>query len=120
MTFGEVLQDATHNVEGLVAAALVGLDGIGVETVLAEGVEGVNAEELEVELATLVSGVNRTLKNLSAGKAKEVIVEGDNLSYFISMVDGNYFVAYVLQGNANLGRARFEVRRATQRIRENF
>jgi len=120
MTFSEVLTDATRNVEGVLAVALVGLDGIGVETVLAEGVEGINAEEVEVELAGLVGSINKTLSTLAGGKTKEFLLEADNSAYLLSLVDPNYFVAFVLEAGANLGRARFEARRTSQRLRDSF
>ncbi len=120
MTFGEVLEDTARSVEGLVAVGLVGLDGIGVEMLLADGVEGVDHEEVEVELAGMVSSLNRSLNAMSAGKTRELILEADNLCYLLSMVDPNYFLAFIMSAGTNLGRARFEMRRTAQRIRETF
>ncbi|NWJ47487.1 MAG: hypothetical protein HXX08_16630 [Chloroflexi bacterium] len=120
MTFQEILAEAIQNVDGIIAASLVGLDGIGVDTILAEGVEGIDSVEVEVEIAGLVSNINRTLGVLKAGKAREIILSADNLSYLISSVDADHLLVFVLTTGGNLGRARLEVRRATQRLNENF
>ncbi len=120
MSFSDVLKETAQGVEGLIAVGLVGLDGIGVETVLAEGVEGVDPEQVEVELAGLIGSVNRSLKALSAGKAKELILDTDTVSYLVSMVDNNYFLAFVMSAGGNLGRTRFELRRAAQSLQETF
>ncbi len=119
MTFTDILTDATRNVEGIVAAGLVGVDGIGVETVSVNGDE-FDAEAAEVELAGLVGNVNRAAKALAAGNLKDVIVEAENQSYLISLVDKDYFLVLMLGPGANLGRARFEVKRVTQRLRDSL
>ena len=119
MTFTEILTEATRNVEGIVAAGLVGVDGIGVESVSANGDE-FDVEATEVELAGLVGNVNRAALALSAGNIKDVILEAENHSYLISLVDKNYFLVLTLGPGANLGRARFEVKRVTQRLRDNL
>ena len=119
MTFTDILTEATRNVEGIVAAGLVGVDGIGVETVSANGDE-FDAEATEVELAGLVGNVNRAAKALSAGSIRDLIVEAEKQSYLISLIDQDYFLVITLGPGANLGRARFEVKRIAQRLRENL
>lgn len=119
MTFSEILSDAAGNVEGAMAVGLVGVDGIGVETIVTNGYE-INTEETEVELAGLVSSVNRSAKALSSGAIKDLIVEGEERSYLITLLDKNYFLAVMLGPQANLGRARFEVKRVAQRLREHI
>lgn len=118
MTFGEVLTEAINSVDGIIAACLVGLDGIGVEMVLQEGVEGFDREEVEVELSGMVSSINRSLNTLTAGRFKELMLETSNLSYLITLLDSDYFLAFILSAEANLGRARYELRRTSQRLRE--
>jgi predicted regulator of Ras-like GTPase activity (Roadblock/LC7/MglB family) len=119
MTFTEILTEATRNVEGIVAAGLVGVDGIGVETGSANG-DLIDVESIEIELAGLVGNVNRAASALSAGAIRDVIVEAENQSYLISLIDKNYFLVLTLGPGANLGRARFEVKRVGQRLRDNI
>jgi predicted regulator of Ras-like GTPase activity (Roadblock/LC7/MglB family) len=119
MTFTEILTEATRNVEGIVAAGLVGVDGIGVETVSANG-DLIDVESIEIELAGLVGNVNRAASALSAGAIRDVIVEAENQSYLISLIDKNYFLVLTLGPGANLGRARFEVKRVGQRLRDSI
>ena len=119
MTFSEILTDAANNVEGALAVGLVGVDGIGVETVTTNGHE-MDTEATEVELAGLVGNVSRTAQALSAGSIKDMFVEAENHSYLITLLDKEYFLVVTLGPQANLGRARFEVRRVTQRLRDSL
>ncbi len=119
MTFTEILTDAANTVEGALAVGLVGVDGIGVETVIANGAE-LDTEAVEVELAGLVGNVTRTAQALKAGAIKDMYVEAENHSYLITLIEEGYFLMLLLGPIANLGRARFEVKRIGQRLRENF
>ncbi len=119
MTFTEILTEAANNVEGAMAVGLIGIDGIGVETVVADGNE-IDTEAVEVELAGLVSTVNRTALALSAGSIKDLIVEAEKQSYLITLIDKDYFLVVTMGPQANLGRARFEVKRVSQRLRDNL
>lgn len=119
MTFSEILAGAANSVEGALAVGLVGVDGIGVETVVTDGAE-LDAEALEVELAGLVGTVNRTSQSLSSGQIKDLFIEAENCSYLITLLDKDYFLMVLLGPQANLGRARFEVKRVSQRLRDSL
>ncbi|HEX2910235.1 MAG TPA: roadblock/LC7 domain-containing protein [Chloroflexia bacterium] len=119
MTFTEILNDAANNVEGAMAVGLVGVDGIGVETVVSDGID-LDTESVEVELAGLVGNVSRTAQALSAGQVRDMFVEAEKQSYLISFLDSDYFLVVMLGPQANLGRARFEARRISQRLRDNL
>ena len=119
MTFTEILTDAAKNIEGVIAVGLVGVDGMGVETVVANGYE-LDTEALEVELAGLVGNVARATQTLSAGFLKDMFIETENRGYLISFLDNAYFLMVLLGPLANLGRARFEVKRVSNRLRETL
>ncbi len=119
MTFQEILTDAANSVEGAMAVGLIGVDGIGVETVVSDG-HVLDTEATEVELAGLVGSVSRAATALRAGSVHDLFVEAENQSYLITFLDSDYFLAVMLGPKANLGRARFEVKRVSQRLRENL
>lgn len=119
MTFTEILSDAANQIEGAQVLALAGIDGLGVETVVIEGGE-YDTEAVEVEIAGLVNNVSRTAQALSSGQVKEFYVETENQTFLISILDNNYFLAIILGAQANLGRARLEARRVSQKLRENL
>ncbi len=119
MTFTEILTDAANSVEGAMAVGLIGVDGIGVETIVTNGYE-LDTEMLEVELAGLVGNVSRAAQALSAGPVKDLFVEAETRSYLVTLLDNDYFLMVLLGPLANLGRARFEVKRVSQRLRENL
>ena len=119
MTFTEILTDAANNVEGALAVGLIGVDGIGVETVVTNGHE-LDIEATEVEMAGLVGSVNRIAQTLEAGAIKDLIVEAEKQSYLITLLDQDYFLVVTLGPQANLGRARFEVKRISQRLRDSL
>lgn len=119
MTFNEILNDAANSVEGAMVVGLIGVDGIGVETVINNGYE-LDSEAVEVELAGLVGSVSRATQALAGGPVKDLFVEAENQSYVISLLDRNYFLVVMLGPDANLGRARFETKRVSQRLRDNL
>jgi predicted regulator of Ras-like GTPase activity (Roadblock/LC7/MglB family) len=119
MTFTEILTDAANQIEGAQVVALAGIDGLGVETVVKDGGE-YDTEAVEVEIAGLVSNVSRTAQALSSGNIKEFYVEAESQSYLVHLLDDSYFLAIILGGQANLGRARFEARRASQKLKDNL
>ena len=115
MSFSDILAEATRSVEGAVAVGLVGVDGMGVETVTSDSHE-FDKEMAEVELAGLLGNISRTAKTLSAGKIKDIFVEADNQSYLLSPVDSDYFLLVALEPGANLGRARYEVKKVVSKL----
>jgi predicted regulator of Ras-like GTPase activity (Roadblock/LC7/MglB family) len=119
MTFTEILTDAANQIEGAQVVVLAGIDGLGVETVVTEGGE-YDTEAVEVEIAGLVSNISRTAQALSSGPVKEFYVEAERQTYLVSLLDSDYFLAVILGPQANLGRARFETRRVSQKLRANF
>lgn len=118
MSFTDILSEATRSVEGAVAVGLVGLDGLGVETVTSDS-HDFDKEMAEVELAGLLGNINRTAKNLAAGKVKDIFLEADQQSYLLSPVDADYFLLVALEPGANLGRARYEVKKVVQKLQDN-
>ncbi len=119
MTFTEILTDAANQIEGALVVGLAGIDGLGVETVVKEGNE-FDTEAVEVEIAGLVSNISRTAQALSSGAIKEFYVETEKQSYLVHILDQDYFLVVILGTQANLGRARFEARRVSQKLRENL
>ncbi len=115
MSFSDILAEATRNVEGAVAVGLVGIDGMGVETITADS-HDFDYEMAEVELAGLLGSISRTAKTLAAGKIKDIIVEADKQSYLLSLVDADYFLLVALEPGANLGRARYEVKKVVNKL----
>jgi predicted regulator of Ras-like GTPase activity (Roadblock/LC7/MglB family) len=115
MSFSDVLAEATHSVEGAIAIGLVGIDGMGVETYTSDSHE-FDVERAEVELAGLMGNISRTAKTLEAGKIKDIFVEADSQSYLLSIVDPNYFLLVALEPGANLGRARYEIKKVVQKL----
>lgn len=115
MSFSDILAEATQTVEGAVAIGLVGVDGMGVETVTAD-TDNFDSEVAEVELAGLLGNINRTAKTLAAGNVKDIIVEADKQTYLLTLVDPEYFLLVALAPGANLGRARYEVKKVVQKL----
>ena len=119
MTFTEILTDAANQIEGALVVGLAGLDGLGVETVVNNG-NNFDTEAVEVEIAGLVSNISRTAEALSSGSVKEFYLATENQSYLVHILDQDYFLVVILGGQANLGRARFEARRVSQKLRETL
>ncbi|MDB5079223.1 MAG: Roadblock/LC7 family protein [Chloroflexi bacterium] len=119
MTFTEILLDAANQIEGALVVGLAGIDGLGVETVVNDGSE-FDTEAVEVEIAGLVNNISKTATALSSGAVKEFYVETENHNILVHVLDKDYFLVVILGPQANLGRARFEARRVSQKLSESL
>lgn len=119
MTFTEILTEAANQIEGALVVGLAGTDGLGVETIVNDGYE-LDMEAVEVEIAGLVNAIGRTAQALSSGPVKELYVAAENQTFLVYLLDQDYFLVVILAAQANLGRARFEARRASQKLKDNL
>ncbi|MBI4652340.1 hypothetical protein HY745_13910 [Candidatus Desantisbacteria bacterium] len=107
--FNEKLKTVLENVDGSIAIVFSGLDGIGVAN--ATLAEKFDTAVLDVELATMVSSFVKVAGNLQLEKVDELVFKAGNIIFFIKMVGNEYFIGIALNSDANLGRARLEVRK---------
>ena len=81
--------DALHTLPGLVAAALVGRDGLALETV------GEGGEALAAELAALRAGAERVGRRLGGGAVSRLALTGEQVE-ILALMAGDYVLGAAL------------------------
>ena len=117
--FGELLESITGKVEGTIGALVMGMDGISVEK-CSPGESANNIESLAAEYTPLLRASSTASQDIGQGPLEELIVSTDSNIIAIRMITAEYFLLLLLNKDGNIGRARFELRKAKQALVKEF
>ncbi|MFO0726746.1 MAG: hypothetical protein U1E65_23365 [Myxococcota bacterium] len=98
---------------GCLAATLMGVDGLPVETVETSDLaahDGLDLSSLLVEYSNVLAQVQRTGDVFAAGQLEELTIRSERLTTLIRPISSEYFVALAVGPEANTGKARFLLR----------
>jgi predicted regulator of Ras-like GTPase activity (Roadblock/LC7/MglB family) len=109
--FLERLNEVSARMEGAVAVSLIASDGIPVESVSAR--RDLDLESAAAELVAMARSIAREQRELSVGELQQFTVSGRELTFLLSRIGSGYWLLAALAPEASLGRARFEMKRAT-------
>lgn len=116
--FAEALRRVAAKVEGTRAVSLVGADGIPVETWGAP--EGLSIETLAAELGGLWKAARNAGAAAEEGEVREVATVTDGGITLLSRVTREYYLLLLLAREGNLGRGRFELRKAAAALEKEL
>jgi predicted regulator of Ras-like GTPase activity (Roadblock/LC7/MglB family) len=114
----EILAQLVQGVDGCLAAAVAGMDGLVIEQSPRESVElaGVVAE-----LTNALSGLSSTVsEHLRGGPLHEVIVTSERRVAYARLLEGGLFCLLVLNRHGNVGKARLLTGDAARMIEGSF
>jgi len=114
--FRQVLAGIRDRVEGTLAVSLIGLDGIAIDT-LNDG--KVPLDVLGAEFGGFVKSI-RPNTELDTGEVLQFSLVTERYITFLSAVTPEYFILLVLRPDGNYGRARFELSRAKNLLRDEL
>lgn len=120
MKFKEHLDSILGRVEGGVGALIMGTDGIAVEKVLREAGSDANLDVAAAEFISVVRGAQRASANMGFGSLRELVVSTDQFHFLLRLMAQDYFLILVLEQGGNLGRGRFELRKAELDMAREF
>ena len=109
--FLERLNEVSARMAGAVAVSLVASDGIPVESVSAR--RDLDLESAAAELVAMARSIAREQRELSVGELQQFTVSGRELTFLLSRLSSGYWLLAALAPEASLGRARFEMKRAS-------
>lgn len=115
--FRDVLTGIRDRVQGALAASLIGLDGIAVETV---GDREIPLDVLGAEFGGFVKSIRHTNTELNTGEVLQFSLVTEKYIAFLSEVTPEYYILLVLRPDGNYGRARFELSRAKVLLRDEL
>src|ERR1051325_976768 len=114
--FKQALAEMVERTDGATGALIMGMDGIAVERhFLPEGNDA-NMDVAATEVTSLVRGAMRAGSNTGLGTLEELCVSFDR----VRVLAREYYVVLTLGPDGNLGRGRYELRKAELRLAREF
>ena len=118
--FKETLQSIVDKTDGSLGALIMGADGLSVEKFFSEeGVEA-NLDVAAAEFTSLVRNASRSGKDLDLGDLRELVVALGKVTLVMRLFSNDYFAVLALKPDGNLGRGRYELRKAELVLAKEF
>ena len=118
--FKEALVKIVEQTEGATGALIMGMDGIAVERFFLPEGSDANMDVAAAEVTSLVRGALRAGGNTGLGPLQEMFVNFEHVRILARMFSPEYFVVLTLKADSNLGRGRFELRKAELKLAREF
>ena len=115
--FRDVLANLQQRVEGAMAASLIGLDGIAVETI---NDQNVPLDILGAEFGSFIKAIRHANTELNTGEVLQFSLITEKYITFLSEVTPEYYILLVLRPDGNYGRARHELSKAKYLLRDEL
>lgn len=108
--FTDTLRKVVDNVDGGIAAVIMGLDGIPVDSYIRQN--SVDVTTIGMEFSFILGQVRKAGESLQVGGLEELSVKAQRLMLICRMISPQYFVAIALSPEGNFGKARYLTRMA--------
>ena len=118
--FKETLETIVERTEGSLGALIMGIDGISVERLLKETGQEANLDVAAAEFTSLVRSAQKAGKDTGLGNLRELVISLDGAVVIMRLLGRDYFVVLAIRPEGNLGRARFELRKAELQLNKEF
>jgi predicted regulator of Ras-like GTPase activity (Roadblock/LC7/MglB family) len=113
--FTEHLKTVVDQVDGGIGGLIMGLDGIAVDSYVADG-NKMDITTLGMEFSFILGQVKKASEILRLGGVNEVTIRAESLYLVVRMINPEYFLAVVLSADGNFGKCRFLMRLAQPRL----
>jgi predicted regulator of Ras-like GTPase activity (Roadblock/LC7/MglB family) len=110
--FADTLKRVVDNVDGGIAAVIMGLDGIPVESYVRLG-DRIDINTVAMEFSFILGQVRKAGDSLQVGSLEELSVKAQRLMLVCRMLSPQYFVAVAMAPDGNFGKCRYLMRLAT-------
>ena len=118
--FKELLESIVERTEGSLGALIMGTDGIAVEKVLGEAGMDANLDVAAAEFTSLVRSAQRAGNDTGLGGLRELVISLEGATMLMRLLSRDYFVVLAMSSQGNLGRGRFELRKAELKLAKEF
>jgi len=109
--FVETLKKVVDGVDGGMAAVVMGLDGIPIETYV-KTADRIDVNTVGMEFSFILGQVRKAGDSLQVGGLEELSVKAQRLLLVCRMLSPQYFVAIAMAPEGNFGKCRYLVRMA--------
>ncbi len=122
MTFTELLERILERVEGSIGIVIMGLDGLAIEHVQVPSKISLSERValIATSHATLLRNTMRMASDTGVGLLNELTLMSDAFRLVVRLIGREYFIIIVLDPDGNIGRARFELRKAHLLLEKEF
>ncbi|CAN5161660.1 MAG: roadblock/LC7 domain-containing protein [Pyrinomonadaceae bacterium] len=120
MVFKDILKQTLERTEGALGALIMGMDGIAVEKYLLDAGRDANLDVAAAEFNQLLRNAQRAGKTMGYGALNEMVVSLDNMKFVMRLLSAEYFIVLAIEPDGNLGRGRFELRKAELDLAREF
>jgi predicted regulator of Ras-like GTPase activity (Roadblock/LC7/MglB family) len=114
MGFREHLERVAKGADGVLYCAVMGLDGIAIDSVQNE--TDIDVSNLMVEYSSMFKQLMANTDMLQTGDLNEISIRSERVVTVARPLGQEYFVALSMRPDANLGKARYLLRIAAPRI----
>lgn len=118
--FKQMLGNIIERTEGSLGALIMGLDGIAVEKMIGKAGNEANLDVAAAEFTSLVRSAQRSGNDTGLGKLRELVVLLDSAVIMMRLLGKDYFVVLALSPEGNVGRGRYELRKAELKLAKEF
>jgi len=118
--FKETLQTIVEKTDGGLGALIMGVDGLSVEKFFTEAGSAANLDVAAAELTSLIRSASRSGNDLNLGELRELVVAHDEVTFVMRFFSKDYFAILALSPEGNIGRGRYELRKAELMLAEEF
>jgi predicted regulator of Ras-like GTPase activity (Roadblock/LC7/MglB family) len=118
--FKEALQTIVEKTDGSIGALIMGADGLSVEKFFTDAGAEANLDVAAAEFTSLVRNASRSGTDLDLGELRELVVTLKSVTVVMRLFNKDYFVVLALRPDGNLGRARYELRKAELILAKEF
>jgi predicted regulator of Ras-like GTPase activity (Roadblock/LC7/MglB family) len=118
--FKEPLRAIIERTDGSIGALIMGTDGIAVEKVLTEEARDANLDVAAAEFTSLVRNAQRAGVDTGLGGLRELVISLESAVMVMRLLSRDYFVVLAMRPDGNLGRGRFEIRKAELELAREF
>jgi predicted regulator of Ras-like GTPase activity (Roadblock/LC7/MglB family) len=115
--FRQALASIRDHVDGTLAVSLIDLDGIPIESI---NDHAVPLDILGAEFGGFIKSIKQANTELNTGEVTQFSLVTEKYVTFLSAVTSEYFILLVLKPDGNYGRARFELARAKNVLRDEL
>ena len=118
--FKESLQSIVEKTDGSLGALIMGADGLPVENFFTEEGNAANLDVAAAEFTSLIRSAGKSGKDLDLGELRELVVSLGKVTFVMRLFNKDYFAVLALKPDGNLGRGRYELRKAQLVLAEEF
>src|SRR5665647_1711311 len=106
MSLRDLLNATVQSVDGALAAAIMGYDGIPIDEVTVEQSE-FDMQLLSVEYATLLKEIKRAVEIIKMGDLEEVTISTTRTCVVVRVLNDDLFAALIMNRDGNIGKGRY-------------